>query len=66
VFEYRTEEEVKQWEKDDQVKILGKMLSRDDRLRFEKEINNEVASAMKFAEHSPFPGKEELKKHVYK
>ena len=52
--------------KDDQVKILGKMLPRDDRLRIEKEINNEVASAMKFAENSPFPGEEELKKHVYK
>ena len=63
---YRSEEEIQQWEKDDQVKILGKMLPRDDRLRIEKEINNEVASAMKFAENSPFPGKEELKKHVYK
>ena len=46
--------------------ILGEMMSLDDRLRIEKEINNEVASAMKFAENSPFPGKEELKKHVYK
>ena len=63
---YRSEEEIQQWEKDDQVKILGKMLPRDDRLRIEKEINNEVASAMKFAENSPFPGEEELKKHVYK
>ena len=63
---YRSIDELKKWEKDDQVEILGKMLTIDGRLLLEKKINKEISAAMKFAQLSPFPGKEELHKHVYK
>jgi TPP-dependent pyruvate/acetoin dehydrogenase alpha subunit len=63
---YRSEEEIRKWEKDDQVEVLGNLLPTDLRLQLEQEINNEVAESMIFAEKSPFPSREELTKHVYK
>ena len=63
---YRSQEEIRKWEKDDQVEHLGELLPIDLRICLEKEINNEVAESMIFAEKSPFPSREELTKHVYK
>jgi TPP-dependent pyruvate/acetoin dehydrogenase alpha subunit len=63
---YRSEQEIIKWEKDDQVEVLGSLLSKKLRLQIEKEINNEVKKSMIFAHQSPFPSKEELSKHVYK
>ncbi len=63
---YRSQEEIRKWEKDDQVEHLGELLPIDLRIRLEKEINNEVAESMIFAEKSPFPLRDELNKDVYK
>ena len=65
-FEYRSKEEIAQWEKDDQVERLRGMLKPLERKNIEKKVKNEVAAAIKFAEQSPFPGEIDLFKNVYK
>ena len=65
-FEYRSKEEIAQWEKDDQVDRLREMLKPLERKNIEKKIKIEVAAAIKFAEQSPFPSEIDLFKNVYK
>jgi TPP-dependent pyruvate/acetoin dehydrogenase alpha subunit len=42
------------------------MISPIDRKNIDKKIKDEFASALKFAEQSPFPSELELYKNVYK
>jgi TPP-dependent pyruvate/acetoin dehydrogenase alpha subunit len=65
-FEYRSEEEIFQWKVDDQVNRLRKMINPVDRKNIDKQVKDEIASALKFAEQSAFPSKLELYKNVYK
>ncbi len=65
-FDYRSEEEILQWKIDDQVNRLREMISPIDRKNIDKQIKDEIASALKFAEQSLFPSELELYKNVYK
>jgi pyruvate dehydrogenase E1 component alpha subunit len=68
---YRSEEEVKAWmEKDPIERFKAKLMSAglldEDTLQaYEREIQQEVADAVHFADASPEPGPEELAKYVY-
>ena len=64
--DYLNEKEIIKWEKDDQVEVLGQLLSKNLRMQIEKEINDEVEQSMIYADQSPFPPEEELSRHVYK
>jgi len=63
---FRTRDEVEPWIRDDQMARLGGMLPAGRRGAIDGEIESEIAAAFAFAEQSPFPGPEELYKHVYR
>ncbi len=63
---YRTEEEREPWIKNDHVKKLAKLLKFQDRQKIEVEVEEEIRTAFKFAEESPFPPDSDLYTHVYK
>lgn len=63
---YRSREEATRWVKYDQLEHLGKMLPHDKQSEVKREIEDEIAAAMTFAEESSFPGEEEYYKHVYR
>lgn len=63
---YRTKEEAEPWKKNDQVPRLGAMLTPDVRQRIEREVEEEIAEAFRFAEESPFPDPAELWTDVFK
>jgi len=63
---YRTKEEVEEERKRDPLRLLKQsmlekqMAAEDDFKRLEREVADEVTAAVKFADESPFPAKEEL------
>lgn len=57
---YRTTEEVEQWKERDQLRIIGEKLSEKDRQKIQKEVDDEVAAAIEFAERSNFPTIDDL------
>ena len=61
---YRTAEDAEPWFKNDQVKRLAGMIELELRIQIEKEVEDEIRSAIAFAETSPFPGEAELYDHV--
>lgn len=63
---YRGEDEAAEWRRSDQLALLGARLPDDERGRIEAEAEEAIGKAIAFAERSPFPGKEELLRHVYK
>jgi len=68
---YRTREEVKEWQQKDPVPRFEKVLldkgilTQGDILRIQKEADDEVAEAQKFAEESPAPNPDEIVSKVY-
>lgn len=56
---YRTKEDVEEWKSRDPIKVLGAMLDEQSgselRSKIDKEIEEEVADAVEFAENAPFP-----------
>lgn len=68
---YRTKDEVSEWmEKDPIQQVLNtikenKWLTDEDIESIEKEVKQKVLDAVKFAEDSPYPEKDELYKDVY-
>ncbi len=68
---YRTREEVKEWQKKDPVPRFEKVLlnkgliTQEDILRVQKEADDEVAEAQKFADESPDPDPGEIFTKVY-
>ena len=63
---YRSIEELSQWEKNDQISHLSNLIEPHLREKIKKKIKDEVAAAINFAEQSPFPNQAELYKNVYK
>ena len=63
---FRNRDEVDPWIQSDQVTRLGGMLPEKQRETIDREVESEIESAFEFAEKSPFPGAEELYKHVYR
>ncbi|TDO96236.1 thiamine pyrophosphate-dependent dehydrogenase E1 component subunit alpha [Marinomonas balearica] len=62
---YRSLEEGKEWRAKDVYVTLGKQLSKDEKYRIDKSIEEQVMAAVEFAENSSFPSPEELYDYVY-
>lgn len=68
---YRSKEEVAQERQRDPLRVLKQTMlekqtaDEDDFKRVEHEVSDEVAAAVKFADESPFPPKDELYADVY-
>jgi TPP-dependent pyruvate/acetoin dehydrogenase alpha subunit len=63
---YRTKEEAKPWQDDDQVRRIARFIDAAERGRIEADVEEEIAAAFAFAESSPFPEPAELHAHVFK
>jgi len=62
---YRSEEEARQWIDSDQLPRVGSHLEPGARARIEAEVEDEIRSAIRFAENSPFPEPRELWTDVF-
>jgi len=62
---YRSRKELERWQAIDQVPMIGEKLNRADREKIEAEVEEKIASAIDFAERSPFPDPAELYKNVH-
>ncbi len=66
---YRTEEDIDRWKARDPIKVLGEKLEsfgqKEVRERIDREIEEEVIDAVKFAEESPFPATSTATDYVY-
>ncbi len=68
---YRTKEEVEKWREDDPIGILerqilkDKLAAKDELEAIDREIEDELAEAVKFAEQSPLPEAEALFADIY-
>jgi pyruvate dehydrogenase E1 component alpha subunit len=68
---YRKKEEVTQWEKNDPLGIYnqyltsGKIATKEEFARVEKDVDAEVQQAVEFAEASPEPSLDSLFDYVY-
>ena len=63
---FRERAEAETWKQGDPVKTVGTSLDAAKRAQIEKEVEREIAAAFDFAESSPFPGAQELHRHVYR
>jgi TPP-dependent pyruvate/acetoin dehydrogenase alpha subunit len=63
---YRTEEEVKPWRDNDQVRWLRKFVDPERLQQIETEAEAEIEDAIAFAADSPYPAAEELLADVFK
>ena len=64
-FGYRTREELKPWQDNDQLIVIGAKIDPVLLKSIDAEIEGEIAEAFKFAEMAPWPGSEELHRNVY-
>jgi TPP-dependent pyruvate/acetoin dehydrogenase alpha subunit len=62
---YRPQDEYEKWRQNDQIEILGDMLNAGARSSADAEIEDLIATAIEFAENSPFPKVAELWSNVY-
>ncbi len=66
---YRTKEELDEWKSRDPIKIVGEKLDSlnlsDLREKIELEIEDEIQSALDYAESSPFPDQSTANDYVY-
>jgi TPP-dependent pyruvate/acetoin dehydrogenase alpha subunit len=62
---YRSIEDAQRWFEADQVRQVASQLPLSVRAAIEEQVERDVAEAVAFAEHSPFPQSEELFTHVY-
>jgi TPP-dependent pyruvate/acetoin dehydrogenase alpha subunit len=63
---YRERTEAERWMTQDPIAILGKTIPEARKVVLEREIADTIREAFAFAEASPFPGGEELWRHVYR
>jgi TPP-dependent pyruvate/acetoin dehydrogenase alpha subunit len=63
--DYRSRDELNQWQENDAVATTGQMLDDARRQAIDEDIEQLIASAVEFAEQSPWPEPEELFSHVY-
>lgn len=64
-WKYRSDAELDEWIKRDEVARIGGMLGSDARRAIEREVDAEIAEAFAFAEKSSFPGPAELGTNVF-
>ena len=64
-WKYRSDTELDEWIKRDEVARIGGMLPNDARRTIEREVDAEIAEAFAFAEKSPFPDPAELGTNVF-
>ena len=64
-WKYRSDAELDEWIKRDEVARVGGMLGGDARRKIEREVDAEIAEAFALAEKSPFPGPAELTTNVF-
>jgi pyruvate dehydrogenase E1 component alpha subunit len=68
---YKTKKEIEEWMKKDPIprfrKTIAEMgiLTEEEAVKIQREINEEIEEAVKFAERSPFPAPEETLDDVY-
>jgi len=62
---FRKPEDAQRWKDRDQVRVVGAMLSAEEREQIEAEVETEIREAFEFAENSPFPELSELGTHVF-
>lgn len=68
---YRTRDEVEKWREDDPIGILERQLEQDydvseeDLDAIDKEVEEEVEEAVRFAEESPLPDLDTLFDNIY-
>ncbi|MHB1947008.1 MAG: thiamine pyrophosphate-dependent dehydrogenase E1 component subunit alpha [Gammaproteobacteria bacterium] len=62
---YRDVAVYNEWKSKDQIEKLGNMLDAATRERIFQEVTAEIKEAEDYAEHSPYPGAEDLLSHVY-
>jgi TPP-dependent pyruvate/acetoin dehydrogenase alpha subunit len=62
---YRSRNQLRSWQENDQVKVVGEMLNAAERSRIDAEVEEEIAEAVQFAELSPFPDTKELFTDVF-
>jgi pyruvate dehydrogenase E1 component alpha subunit len=63
--EYRSDEEVEEWEKRDPIKTFAGKIDGFDFDALDEEIVAEVDAAVEFADESPFPEPESLFEDIY-
>lgn len=61
---YRAPDEARPWIDNDQVRLLANLLNTERRMRIERDVEDEIADAIAFAESSPFPEAAELSTDV--
>ena len=64
-WKYRSDAELDEWIKRDEVARIGGMLPSDARRTIEREVDAEIAEAFALAEKNPFPGPAELGTNVF-
>lgn len=64
-WKYRSDAELDEWIKRDEVARIGGMLGSNARRAIERAVESEIAEAFAFAEKSPFPGPGELGTNVF-
>lgn len=64
-WKYRSDAELDEWIKRDEVARIGGMLCSDARRAIEREVDAEIAEAFAFAEKSSFPSPAELGTNVF-
>ena len=62
---FRDRSEADHWKAGDQLERIGAMLPARLRVDIDGEIDREIRIAFEFAETSPFPGPDELHRHVF-
>lgn len=64
-WKYRSDAELDEWIKRDEVARIGGMLGSDARRAIERAVDGEIAEAFAFAEKSAFPDPAELGTNVF-
>jgi TPP-dependent pyruvate/acetoin dehydrogenase alpha subunit len=62
---YRSRDDLHHWIKNDQVELIGRMVTDELRRHIDAEIEREIADAVQFAEASPFPTIDKLYSNVF-
>lgn len=62
--EYRDLEEYKKWLANDQIEVLGKNLSAEEKEKIDKKVEKKISDSIDFSEKSEFPGVKELFENV--
>jgi pyruvate dehydrogenase E1 component alpha subunit len=65
IHKYRPDAELDGWIAADEMKRLGELLGAEKRAAIDREVEDELATAIAFAEKSPYPADREIYDHVF-